>query len=220
MATKNVSAPSGESNAPAAAPKGWAPASPGGLVAVAAATSGLAALIGGLIVDPHGGPDGGPGPDPTGFALMGCWLLGGAVIQIITAVLELKSGELLGGNTFLYLGGFMMFTGGIEMIMMYHIMAGGGKPNALLDGVIWSALSLVLWTWTPAYVKPFSLLSVIFILLDVALPTFALANLGVAPGLMTKVSAVCFALVALVAVYFSAAIIVNSTQGKKIYPMP
>jgi len=190
---------------PAAPP--WAPASPAGLVAVAAATSGLFALLGGHV---------GPG----GLPLLGCWLLGGFVIQLVTAILELKSGNLLGGNTFLFLGGFMMLTGGIEMIMTFNIVAGGGAPDGHLDGYIWAALSLVLWLWTPAYFTPFSLLSVIFALLDVALPVMALVDLGILPGEFMQISAWAFLAVALVAAYFSAAIVVNTVRGKKFYPMP
>ncbi len=81
-------------------------------------------------------------------------------------------------------------------------------------------LTLVLLLWTIAFSIKFSLLSVIVLLLDVALPFIALTDLGVIEKAWSHVAAWSLLGAGLVGVYLGAAMIVNGAFGKKVYPLP
>ena len=42
----------------------------------------------------------------TCIPLLGCWLLGGALVQYTVAIIELKEGATTGGNVFLFFSAF------------------------------------------------------------------------------------------------------------------
>jgi succinate-acetate transporter protein len=121
--------------------------------------------------------------------LIGAWLIGGFVIQLVTAWFDLKSGNEAGGNTFLFFACMFMLAGGIEMFLKYEAAVNGTPLDVRADGWAWLANTLVLWGWTPAFCRKFSLLSVIILLVDLALPWLALADLGVLPKWVTQISA-------------------------------
>jgi len=77
----------------------WVGAGPAGLVALAVACFCFFALLTGRI-------------DHSAIVIMGVWLIGGFVIQIITALLELKEGNLLGGNVFTFFSAYFMLIAG------------------------------------------------------------------------------------------------------------
>ncbi|MCL2433831.1 MAG: hypothetical protein FWD16_04865 [Clostridia bacterium] len=202
---------SSENNISTANNPAWANPTPAGLVALAAACACFFALLTGKVTN-------------DAMPLIGCWLLGGFVVQITVALLDLKSGNLAGGNTFLFFCAFFMLASGLEMFAKHNALTAGLPADGRVDGYVWGALTLVTWLWTPAFWKKFTLLSVIIALLDVALPLIAIADLKVfAPEVsanMGKVAAWFLAGSGLVAIYTSAAMVVNGTFGKKIYPMP
>jgi len=184
--------------------KKWADATPAGLVALAIACACFFALLNGYV-------------EKTAIALLGCWLLGGFVVQLIVALLDLREGKTAAGNTFTYFAAFFMLVSGIEMLIK-HFGAGEAGLDARIDGYAWVVLTLVTWLWTPAFFKKFNLISIIIIFIDLALPFIALADLGLIPHSLTQISAWCFLGAGLVAVYLSAAMVVNATYGKKIFP--
>ena len=153
--------------------------------------------------------------------LLGCWLLGGFVVQVIVGLLDLKGGSATGGNTFLIFSAFFMLVSGMGMFVKYQGILSGNPLDARIDGYAWSMLSLVVLLWTPAYFKPrFSLLSVLVLCLDVACPVIALTDLGLIPKSASHIAAWALLVAGVVAVYYSAALIVNQAYGKKIFPMP
>ena len=186
--------------------KEWANPTPAGLVALAVACVCFFAMLTGRITT-------------SALPLVACWLFGGFVIQLIVALLDLKGGNNTGGNTFLFFSAFFMLTGGLEMLMKYNAIMAGTPLEAVVDGYAWVILTLVLWLWTPAFFTKFNLLSIIVGLLDVALPFIALTDLGVIPKSFAHISAWTLLAAGIVAVYLSAAIVVNSAFKKKIYPI-
>lgn len=44
-----------------------------------------------------------------GLPLLAAWLIGGCLIQVVAAVIELKDHNLTSGNVFLYFAGFFMW---------------------------------------------------------------------------------------------------------------
>ncbi|MCL2507556.1 MAG: hypothetical protein FWF05_00120 [Oscillospiraceae bacterium] len=181
--------------------KEWSNPTPAGLVALSVACFCFFAMLNGLV-------------EPSATRLVGCWLLGGFVVQVVVGLLDLKGGNYAGGNTFLFFSAFFMLVGGLEMF----VKAGGGVDTRI-DGFAWLALTVVLLLWTPAFLKTFSLLSLIVLTLDVALPFITLIDLQVLPKSFSPVPAYALLLAGLIAIYLSAALVVNTTFGKKIYPV-
>jgi hypothetical protein len=191
-----------ESNAPV-----WANPTAAGLVALAAACVCFFAFLTGRV-------------SAAAMPLIGCWLLGRFVIQFVVALLDLKGGNLAGGNTFLFFCAFFMLVSGLEMLLKYNAIKAGAPLDGRVDGYVWSALTIVVWLWTPAFCAKFSLLSIVVVLLDIALPFIALFDLGVLPLSYSQIPAWSLLAAGAVAVYLSSAIVVNGTFKKTIYPLP
>ena len=187
--------------------KEWANPTPAGLVALAVACACFFAFLTGRV-------------QPSAIPLIGCWLLGGFVIQLVVGLLDLKSGNLAGGNTFLFFCAFFMLVGGLEMLLKHNAIQAGAPLDGRIDGYAWTVLTLVVWLWTPAFCVKFSLLSVIVILLDIALPFISLIDLGVLSRDFAHIPAWSLLAAGAVAVYLCSAMVVNGTYKKKIYPLP
>jgi len=191
--------------------KEWANPTPAGLVALAVACFCLFAQLNGFV-------------KPSAMPLIGCWLIGGFVVQLIVGLLDLKGGNYTGGNTFLYFSAFFMLVGGLEMFLKYNGIAAGAPLDTSIDGFAWIALTLVVYLWTPAFLKSFNLLSLIVLALDVALPFKTTVNLGLLAGndlepVFKTIAAYALLTAAVLAIYLSAALVVNTAFGKKIYPV-
>jgi succinate-acetate transporter protein len=152
--------------------------------------------------------------------LIASWLLGGFVIQLIVGLLDLKSGNAVGGNAFTFFCGMFMLTGCVEMLLKYFAASSGNPLDTVADGWAWAAVALVLIMWTPAFCKTFSLLSVIVVLLDIALPFLALADMGLLPKWVTNISAYSLLICGFVGIYLGSAVLVNGVFGKSVYPLP
>ena len=189
------------------ASKEWANPTPAGLVALAAACVCFFAFLTGLV-------------SASAMPLIGCWLLGGFVIQLVVALLDLKGGNHAGGNTFLFFCAFFMLVSGLEMLLKYKAIQTGAPLDGRVDGYVWAVLTIVVWLWTPAFFTKFSLLSVIVILLDIALPFLALVDLGLLSRGYAHIAAWSLLGAAATAVYFCSAIVVNTAFKKTIYPLP
>lgn len=196
-----------ESNETKVVMKDWSNPTPAGLVALAVACACFFALLNGYV-------------QPSAMPLVGCWLIGGFVVQLVVGLLDLKGGNMTGGNTFLFFCAFFMLVGGIEMLLKYNGIAAGTPLDTRIDGYAWAILTLVVLLWTPAFCTKFTLLSVIVIFLDIALPFITLTDLKLIPGSFSQVAAWALLGAGLTGVYFSAALIVNNAFGKQVYPLP
>lgn len=193
------------------APKVWANPTPAGLVALAVACFCFFALLMGYVNKTA---------DSNAMILMGVWLLGGFVVQVIVAILDIRSGNKTGGNTFLYFCAFFMLVSGIEMIFKVvfpHL-------DTRIDGWAWVALTLVVWLWAPAFLKSPLLLFMVVVFLGVALPFLFLLDLKVLDAAFASVAAPIAAISLLCAgltgIYLSAAMIVNKAFGRKVFWNP
>ena len=186
--------------------KEWANPTAAGLVALAVACFSFFALLTGRV-------------EVSAMPLVGCWLLGGFVVQVIVGLLDLKGGNSTGGNTFLFFSAFFMLVGGVEMLFKYNAISAGAPLDGRIDGWAWLVLTLVLYLWTPAFFVKFSMLSLIVGFLDIALPFIVLTDLGILAKEWSHVAAWALLCSGIVAIYFSAAIIVNGAFGRKVYPI-
>jgi succinate-acetate transporter protein len=153
----------------------------------------------------------------TAKPLIGCWLSGGFVIQIIVAFLDLKEGNHAGGNTFLVFSAFFMLATGMGML----IGAFGVETTKVIDGWAWLALSFVVILWLPAFFKKIGILSFIVLAVAIALPFIALGDIygTSALGGLSHVPSYALLVAGILAIYLSSAIVVNKAYGKQIYPM-
>jgi len=186
--------------------KGWANPGPAGLVALAMACFTFYALLTGKV-------------DHTCLALLGMWLLGGFVIQVIVGIMELLEGNTTGGNVFVFFSAFFMLVTGLELIFKYFAIMNGWPMDAHIDGWGWLPLAIALFVWTPAYFKsPLSLLAIV-LALDVAVPIITFHDMGVLTAVWASPTAGLFLLIAgIFGLYTASAIILNTAYGKVVLP--
>lgn len=187
--------------------KEWSNPTPAGLVALAIACFCFFALLTGKV---------------TGDALplLGIWLIGGFVVQFVVGLLDLKSGNMTGGNTFLFFSAFFMLVGGLEMLMKFYLMKKGIAFDAHIDGWAWLVLTITIILWTPAFFKSTRLLTIIVLLLDISLPFITLMDLGILPKTYSSIPGWGLLLAGIVAIYLAAAMVVNHAFGRPFYPLP
>jgi uncharacterized protein len=191
--------------------KPWANATPAGLVALAVACFCFFASLMGFVNKTA---------DSNAMILMGAWLLGGFVVQIIVAITDLKAGNKTGGNTFLYFSAFFMLVAGLEMIFKVifpHL-------DTRIDGWAWIVLTLVVWMWSPAFLKSPLLLFLIVVFLGLALPFIFLMDLKLFDAGFSAVAApiagISLLIAGLLGIYLSAAMVVNKAFGRKVFANP
>ena len=187
--------------------KEWANPTPAGLVALAVACFCFFAMLNGFV-------------EKSALPLIGCWLLGGFVVQIVVGLLDLKGGNNTGGNTFLFFSAFFMLAGGLEMFFKHKGVISGAPADSRIDGYAWIALTVTVFLWTPAFFKPsFSILSLIVLALDAALPFVVLNDFKVMPAVSSKIAAYALLAAGLLGLYLGASIVVNKAFGKKVFPV-
>ncbi len=195
--------------------KGWANPAPAGLVALAVACFTFYYILFGFEAYGFTSPAG-------ALPLLGCWLMGGFVIQVIVGVVELMEGNSTGGNVFTVFSAFFMLAGGLEFFVKYFAAANKWAIplNTVVDGYAWAALAIFIVLWTPAYFKGTSILALAVILLDVAVVFIALMDLGlVAKPTGDPIAAYFLLGTGILALYLSSAIILNTAFGKSILPI-
>lgn len=185
---------------------GWANPTPAGLVALAVACFVFFALLTGLVTK-------------DAMPLLGCFLLGGFVIQIIVAILDLKANNTPGGNTFLYFSAYFMLVSGIEMFLKYFVPG----LDTRIDGWAWMVLFLIVLMWTPAFYRGSAVLFIIVLFLNVAVLFIFVGDLKIFPDAATVfsyISGICLLICGILGIYLSSALVLNTTYGKTILPNP
>jgi len=195
----------------------WANPAPAGLIALAVACFCFFALLTGKVT--------------TGaLPMLAGWLLGGFVVQVAVAIIELREGALVGGNIFLFFSAFFMLATALKYLIRSYIpetaLLGADKMplevDHSIDGWAWLVLSLALLLWTPAYLKRSpAMLTMVILALDIGVPIVALRDLKILPAATWNAPAGWFLLIAgIFGIYVASAIIVNDAYGKKLFPMP
>ena len=188
--------------------KGWANPAPAGLVALAMACFIYFASLTGRV-------------DATATILMGCWLLGGFVVQLIVAVIEILEGNTTGGNVFTYFCAFFMLTGAVEMFVKFWAMQKGIALDARIDGYAWMALSGSLILWSPAYLKESNgVMGVCVIVMCFATAFITLIDLGVLGAAFKPIPGYLLLISGIMALYIGASVILNTAFQKVVLPLP
>lgn len=188
---------------------GWANPAPAGLVALAIACFTFYAILSGTVAH-------------TAIPLLGCWLIGGFVVQLTVAIIELKEGATTGGNVFLFFSAFFMLTGALEFFVKAYFGTVHGHPiDATIDGWAWLVLLIILILWTPAYLKQSPLvMSLVVLFLDVAVFFVAMMDGGWIAKTYAPVAANFMLAGGICGIYVASAIILNTAFGKSVLPMP
>ncbi|PKM77159.1 MAG: hypothetical protein CVU90_08385 [Firmicutes bacterium HGW-Firmicutes-15] len=186
----------------------WANPAPAGLTALAVACFGFFSVLTGKV--PH-----------SVLPLLGCWLIGGFVVQMVVGVIELRQGAILGGNVFLFFSAFFMLVGGLEFIIRTSPAWAAANPSNAVDGWAWLVLTITTILWTPAYMKTApSTLSLLVISLDIGIVFFTLMELGLIAAAIGATYAGWFLLIAgILGIYIAAGIQLNTAFGKTIFPL-
>ena len=188
--------------------KGWANPAPAGLVALAVACFIFFASLTGRI-------------EGSAIVLMGCWLIGGFVVQVIVGVIEVLEGNTTGGNVFTFFSAFFMLTGGIEMFVKFWGSVNGIPIDARVDGWAWLVLAVSLTLWTPAYMKGSNaIMSLCVICVDIAAFFVAFIDMGVLDHTMKAIPGWFLFIAGWLGIYIAAAIILNTAFGKSVLPLP
>lgn len=182
----------------------WSNPAPAGLVALAIACFCFFAILGGFV-------------DHSATPILGLWLIGGFIVQLVVALIDLRMGNTTGGNTFLFFSAFFMLVGGLGMILKFDMMQKGIVLDARIDGYAWIVLTLSLILWTPAFFK--GVLLPIILALDFSLPFITLMDLGILDKSFSIIPAYGLLIAGIYAMYVAAAMIVNESYGKTIYPL-
>jgi succinate-acetate transporter protein len=188
--------------------KGWANPAPAGLVALAIACFTFYALLSGTV--------------KTGaLPLLGCWLIGGFVVQFVVGVVELMEGNSTGGNVFLFFSAFFMLVGGLEFFVKYFAAANKWSIplDTHIDGWAWLAIAIALFFWAPAYFKGTSILALAVVVLEIGVILIAGMDIGWLGAAFKPLAAYCLLITGILALYLSSAIILNTAYGKTILPI-
>ena len=153
--------------------------------------------------------------------IVACWLVGGAVVQLIAGVIELKDKNISAGNLMLFFGSFFMLVAALSMGAKYGLHAAGLPFDSRVEGWCWLAGWFFLIMLTPCYLKAPRLLFWALIMADIAIFCIAMIDLKltVLPlHLMATVAGWLVLGVGLLALYLGGAVAINTTFGKPIIP--
>ena len=155
-----------------------------------------------------------------GLPLLAAWLIGGCLIQLVAAVMELKDHNLTGGNVFLYFAGFFMLAAALSTIAKFLMIINNMKPDPTVEGWLWLAGTGFLVGLTPNYAKSNLVLFLIVLMADVALILIAFLDLGVIEVTYKAVVGYLLFACGILSIYLIAAVSTNTFYGKSIFPLP
>jgi succinate-acetate transporter protein len=190
----------------------WANPAPAGLISLSVAVFMFYAMFSGSV------------NAPGCFPIMGFWLLGAFVVQIVTALIELKKGNLNGGNVFLFFSAFFCFTTGSELIFKYFAIVNQWAPayDGRVDGWSWLALGIALIPITICYLKKSPLsMNLMVLSLDFAVIFIVGMDLGIMDqAVYAPIAAYGCLSAGIFALYTVSAMFLNSNFERAILPMP
>lgn len=188
---------------------GWANPLPAGLVALAVVCFMYYALMLGKV---NAGK---------ASILIGLWMIGGFVVQVIVGVVELKEGSIAGGNLFTFFSGFFMLTGGMVFIAKVLCAVNGFPIDPAIEAYAWLPIAITLLLWTPAYMYAPAYMFMVILTFDIALPIMVLMNFGfISHTVGSPIIGYLCLFGGSVSLLLAAAIVVNGTLGRKIIPNP
>ena len=99
-----------------------------------------------------------------GYPLLAAWLIGGGIVQVITAIIELKNKNITAGNVFLFFSAFFMFSASLSVLAKFAmiLLVKNGMVSAslfdftsykIIEGYCWVGGASFITIIIPSYVK-------------------------------------------------------------------
>ena len=111
-----------------------------------------------------------------GYPLLAAWLIGGGIVQVLTAIIELKNKNITAGNVFLFFSAFFMFSASLSVLAKFAMILSvknGMVPAGLFDfssykiieGYCWvggaSFITIIIPSYLKAAPRPLTLMIVL-----------------------------------------------------------
>jgi hypothetical protein len=155
-----------------------------------------------------------------GLPILAAWLVGGCLIQLVAAIMELKDHNLTSGNVFLYFSGIFMLAAALSTIAKFLMIVNNMKPDPTVEGYLWLAGTGFLVAMTPNYAKSNFFLFLIVLMADVSLLLIGFLDLGIIGAAYKAVVGYLLMACGILAIYLIAATATNTFYGKSIFPVP
>ena len=181
--------------------------SPADLVGIAVVTFGLFGLLSGKV-------------QQAGIIFIAAWMVGGFVIQVITAVINALKGNMLAANLGLMFSSYLMLSSAISFTIKYCSGLYGFPIDPTMEGFLWMPLWIIIWLWTPAFLKatPFSFNLMVFCF-DIAIPLLCLSSFGLLGGMGMFVLTWFLLLTGIMALWNAAAMVLAEVFQRPLLPM-
>ncbi|PHR61892.1 MAG: hypothetical protein COA43_01600 [Robiginitomaculum sp.] len=181
---------------------------PAGLAALAVACFGFAAVFMGKV-------------ELGGLPILAAWLVGGGIVQIVVALIELKDKNMMGGNIFLFFSAFFMFGAALSTMAKFNMLSGQIPdivPHSVVEGYCWMAGAAFLTICTPAYLKaPLPLFLIVFIV-DFVLWMIVGLDLEILGASFRPYVGYLLMVAGWISLYLAGAIVNNHVFGKTVLP--
>lgn len=138
---------------------------------------------------------------PAGGLLFALASIGTGAAYLVAATIILRSGDVIGGNTFLYFSSVFTFMAGFTGLGVYFSNVWGWPIDMRILGWMWLFIGGVLTLTTPAFKNWPILIFILIILADVAFLLLGFAYVNVIGPVFFKVAGVLLYAVALIAGY-------------------
>ncbi|SDP85044.1 acetate uptake transporter family protein [Desulforhopalus singaporensis] len=148
------------------------------------------------------------------------WLFGGFVCQFTAGIIELKDGNLTGGNVMLLFGSFFMLVTGLLKTAEFICHSSGIHYSIAPDPYAWLCLAIVLTIFTPAYLVGSPVFFLGLICADIALWLITFMKLGIlSPAIAAPIAAYSLLTLGLIAIYLASAVVLNNSFKRTVLPV-
>lgn len=154
--------------------------------------------------------------------VLATWMIGGGLVQYAVGWMELRNGDIRGGNIFLFFGAFFMFVTAFSLLTKYLLAKNGLPMDARIEGYCWMACAIGLILCTPAYAtKGSKVMFFLVVIVDVCLVLIALMDMAAIPkAVYAPPTGWALFVVGVMGLYMAGAVMVNTMFGKSIFPIP
>lgn len=158
----------------------------------------------------------------TAAPVLAAWMIGGGLVQYAVGWMELRNGDIRGGNVFLFFGAFFMFVTALSLMTKYLLAQNGMPMDARIEGYCWMACAIGLILCTPAYAtKGSKVMFVVVVIVDVCLVIIALMDMAAIPkAVYAPPTGWALFVVGCLGLYMAGAVMVNTMFGKSVFPVP
>jgi hypothetical protein len=156
-------------------------------------------------------------PHEAAPALIGI-CFGGAVVQIIAAVMDLKHGNALGGTLFFVFGAFFMLGVSINHAVQLYAEVSGVHYSIALDGWYFLILAIILILMTIVATLANSIFVLALTCADLGVLILALVHLKLLSPAFLQLAGWLILILGIVGLYLIFVMLFNATAGKQVFP--